>query len=97
MMVARDQSWLLREKGQCERTERDLPLPPELSERSRNVGDEELEQDDRLVEGVRPNISWTVGLLYSTGCTVSKLRKTYFNLPNKFIKVFTSVGVVLFL
>jgi hypothetical protein len=60
------QSWLFRENGQCVRVvpPASLPLllPPELCERSRNVGEEEEEAHElRLVDGVIPNISCTVG------------------------------------
>jgi hypothetical protein len=45
---------------------RPLPLPPELCERSRNVGEEEDEAHElRLVDGVIPKISCTVGRWYS--------------------------------
>lgn len=50
--------------GQWERRvpDRDLPLPPELRDRSRNVGEEEEDaQELKLVEGVSPKTSWTVG------------------------------------
>lgn len=64
------QSWQFRENGQCVRTvpPPNLPLllPPELWERSRNVGEEEDEAHElRLVDGVIPKISCTVGRWYS--------------------------------
>jgi hypothetical protein len=51
-----------------------LLLPLELCERSRNVGDEEEEAHElRLVDGVIPKISCTVGRWYSVGMdSVSK-------------------------
>lgn len=48
------QSLPLLENGQCDL---DLLLPLELRDRSRNVGDDDEEQELRLVEGVKPNIS----------------------------------------
>lgn len=65
-------------KGQCDLRvpERDLPLPPELRDLSRNVGDDELDaQLLKLVDGVNPNTSCTVGRWYSF-CTLSVTNNT---------------------